>query len=212
MQSIYTAGASSYSMSNLYKPAGVVNINASYNSYNGTYVDNNGNTNYSNGQMISKPSITSTSAILGVASTIPTGFEQITNTSLRSQNIDYKQNPINFTGVSPITVQFVPPIVYESRPPDLIVINIPSNIPSTGQPLPISVTLKFRIKPNDKNTYSYFTVIVKDNNGGVTTQTTTSTSTFTFSLPSQQTYSVTMTATDINNKVSVPSNSIEIKI
>jgi hypothetical protein len=40
MQSIYTAGGSSYSMSNLYKPAGVVNINASYNDYakNVTYI------------------------------------------------------------------------------------------------------------------------------------------------------------------------------
>lgn len=193
MQSIYTAGTSSYGMSNLYKPAGVVNINASYNSYNGTYVDNNGNTNYSNGQMISKPSITSTSAILGVTSTVQTGFDQITNTSFY-----------------PITVEFVPPIIYDSNPPNLIIINNPSTIVKAGTPVP--VTLKFKLQTNDKNTYSYFTAIVKDNNGGVTTQTTTSTSIFTFLLPSHQTYSITMTATDIDNKVSAPSNSIVIKI
>lgn len=193
MQSIYTAGTSSYGMANLYQPAGVVNINASYNSYNGTYVDNNGNTNYSNGQMISKPSATTTSAILGVASTVQTGLDQITN--------------IPFY---PITVEFVPPIVYDSNAPNLIIINNPSTIVKTGTPVP--VTLKFKLQTNDKNTYSYFTVIAKDKNGGVTTQTTTSTFTFTFLLPSQQTYSITMTATDIDNKVSPPSNSILINI
>ena len=39
MQSIYTAGMSSYSMANLYQPAGIVNVSSSY--YN-----NNTNPNY----------------------------------------------------------------------------------------------------------------------------------------------------------------------
>jgi hypothetical protein len=211
MQSIYTAGGSSYSMSNLYKPAGVVNINASYNDYNGTYVDNNGNTNYSNGQMISKPSVTNTSALLGVASTISMGFDQLTNTSLNAQHLD-RQNPNNFSGFCPITVEFIPPIppiVYDSISPNLVIINTPSTtiLPNTNVP----VTLRFTLQKNDINTYSYFTVIATDRNDLATTTQTTS-SPFTFSLLSGQTYTIRMTATDINGGVSPYSNPIIITI
>ena len=208
MQSIYTAGGSSYSMCNLYKPAGVVNINASYHDYNGTYVDNNGNTNYSNGQMISKPTVTNTSALVGVASTISAGFERLTNTSLNAQHLD-GQNPNNFSGFCPITVEFIPPIVYDSISPNLVIINTPSSAISPNTNVP--VTLRFTLQKNDINTYNYFTVIATDRNDIVTTTQTTS-SPFTFSLLSGQTYTVKMTATDHNGGVSPHSNPIIITI
>jgi hypothetical protein len=207
MQSIYTAGASSYSMSNLYKPAGVVNINASYNSYNGTYVDNNGNTNYSNGKMISKPSVTTTSAILGVASTALTGFDKLTNNTFYAQHLDYEQNPDNSSGSNPITVEIIPPM-YQSLPPNLVIINtpVPGQLTST-----VNVTITFRVQLNDKNTYNYFNVIATDLNGNVTTAQAI-TSPFTLSLLSGKTYTIKLTATDIYGIVSSPSNSIVITI
>lgn len=93
MQSIYTAGTSNYSMSNLYRPAGVINFSTIYNRYNGTYIDNNGNTQFSNGEMISKPTITSSSVAIDLVSKSIASFTTITNTDYLAQHIDYNQNP-----------------------------------------------------------------------------------------------------------------------
>ena len=229
MQSIYTAGASSYSMSNLYKPAGVVNINASYNAYNGaTYVDNKGNTNYTNGEMISKPTITNTSAILGLTSVVPTGFDQITNTTFYAQHLDYEQNANNFSGFNPTVAEFIHPIVYDSLAPNLIIVNTQPRAPPRSAPVPhslfssfinsppvipvqLNIVVIFRLQPDDKNTYKYFTVIATNENNDITT-TISNTSPATLSLLSEQTYIITVKATDNNDKVSVDSNSITITI
>ena len=79
MQSIYTAGVSNYSMTNLYKPAGIINISSSYREIKGTDV------------MTSAPTQvqTSVSVISGTSNT----FEKTTNVLPSAQHIDYNQNP-----------------------------------------------------------------------------------------------------------------------
>ena len=67
MQSIYTAGRSNYSMANLYKGAGVINIVSSYLPQNGSsYItDNQGQRTYWNGEILTAPTQVQTSVVLG---------------------------------------------------------------------------------------------------------------------------------------------------
>jgi hypothetical protein len=96
MQSIYTAGVSNYSMANLYRPAGVVNISSSYlptTGPNSVWSDNKGQQHVWNGDgMHSAPTQPQTSVALKVISNA-NAFEKTTNTLPAAQNIDYGQNP-----------------------------------------------------------------------------------------------------------------------
>lgn len=77
---MYSGNRSNFSSaSNLYKPAGVINIKSNY----GSKV---------NGEMTSLPTQSSTSVIMGTVST-ETSFEQLTNAFPGAQHIDYQQNP-----------------------------------------------------------------------------------------------------------------------
>ena len=79
MQSIYTAGVSNYNMTNLYKPAGIVNISSSYLQIKGTDV------------MTSAPTQVQTS--VAILSDTSNTFEKTTNVLPAAQHIDYNQNP-----------------------------------------------------------------------------------------------------------------------
>jgi hypothetical protein len=77
---MYSGNRSNFSSaSNLYKPAGVINIRSNY----GSKV---------NGEMTSLPTQSSTSVIMGTVTT-ETSFEQLTNAFPGAQHIDYQQNP-----------------------------------------------------------------------------------------------------------------------
>jgi hypothetical protein len=77
---MYSGNRTNFSpASNLYKPAGVVNIRNSY----GTKI---------NGEMTSLPSQSFTSVVMGTV-TNETSFEQLTNAFPGVQHIDYQQNP-----------------------------------------------------------------------------------------------------------------------
>jgi hypothetical protein len=97
MQSIYTAGVSNYSMSNLYKPAGIVNITSSYlptTGPNSIWKDNKGQQHIWNGDgMHSAPTQSQTSVALNVINACKNTFEKVTNTVPVAQNVDYNQNP-----------------------------------------------------------------------------------------------------------------------
>lgn len=96
MQSIYTAGVSNYSMANLYRPAGIVNISSSYlptTGPNSVWSDNKGQTFFGNGEMHSAPTQVQTSVALKVVSDVSNTFEKTTNTLPAAQHIDYNQNP-----------------------------------------------------------------------------------------------------------------------
>ena len=97
MQSIYTAGVSNYSMANLYKPAGIVNISSSYlptTGPNSVWTDNKGQQHIWNGDgMHSAPTQPQTSVALKVISDAKNTFEKVTNTLPVAQNVDYNQNP-----------------------------------------------------------------------------------------------------------------------
>jgi hypothetical protein len=80
MQSIYTAGVSNYSMANLYRPAGIVNVSSSYLPIKGDV-------------MSSAPTQLQTSVALKVVSDVSNTFEKTTNTLPAAQHIDYNQNP-----------------------------------------------------------------------------------------------------------------------
>lgn len=85
MQSIYTAGTSNYSMANLYKGAGVVNITSSYLPQNSSsyIVTKNGQQNW-NGEILTGPTSVQTSVVLGSIKQV--AVEQATN-------IEIKQTP-----------------------------------------------------------------------------------------------------------------------
>lgn len=91
MQSIYTAGTSNYSMANMYKPAGVVNISSSYNTPNTAWIDNKGQQQSWNGVTHSTVTVSSTSVIININSI--SSINQITNVLPSVQHIDYGQNP-----------------------------------------------------------------------------------------------------------------------
>jgi hypothetical protein len=94
MQSIYTAGMSSYSMANLYQPAGIVNVNSSY--YN-----NNTNPNYmsqqrldnSGGVLYAAPTIKNTSSAMGLSVNGAQSVETLTDNNFSAQHNDYQKNP-----------------------------------------------------------------------------------------------------------------------
>lgn len=93
MQSIYTAGISSYSMANLYQPAGVINTNSGY--YN-----NNTNPNYmsqqqfpnAGGVLYAAPTTQNSSVAVGLSTNIGIGVTQLTDVNYSSQHINYEQN------------------------------------------------------------------------------------------------------------------------
>ena len=97
MQTIYTAGVSNYSMANLYKPTGIVNISSSYlptTGPNSVWTDNNGQQHIWNGDgMHSAPTQSQTSVALKAISDATNTFEKTTNTLPTAQHIDYNQNP-----------------------------------------------------------------------------------------------------------------------
>ena len=82
MQSIYTAGSSSYSVANLYTPAGVVNITSSYLPQNSSsfVTDNNGNTQHWNGEILTAPTSVQTSVIVDYVHPFPNSVQQIFET------------------------------------------------------------------------------------------------------------------------------------
>lgn len=94
MQSIYTAGVSSYSMANLYQPAGIVNVSSSY--YN-----NNTNPNYmsqqrldnAGGVLYAAPTIKNTSSAMGLSVNGAQSVEMLTDNNFSAQHIDYQKNP-----------------------------------------------------------------------------------------------------------------------
>ena len=94
MQSIYTAGVSSYSMANLYQPAGIVNVSSSY--YN-----NNTNPNYmsqqrldnAGGVLYAAPTIKNTSSAMGLSVNGTQSVEMLTDNNFSAQHIDYQKNP-----------------------------------------------------------------------------------------------------------------------
>lgn len=97
MQSIYTAGISNYSMANLYKPAGVINISSSYLPTTGpqsVWTDSNGQSQIWNGNgQHSAPTLAQTSVIVGAMQPSANSFEKVTNVLPSAQNVDYQKNP-----------------------------------------------------------------------------------------------------------------------
>lgn len=81
MHGIYSGNKCNFSSSsNLYKPAGIINISSGYQPLNKT-----------NGEYTSKPTITNTSVIMGLTYSNNASFEKITNTSTGAQRIDYQK-------------------------------------------------------------------------------------------------------------------------
>ena len=100
MQPIYTAGRSSYGMSNLYQPAGVININSSYanlntnsNALNISMTTPNSGPNYSGNVQVSNPSVSNSSITSKIVASDNLSFQKITNNSYPAQHVDYQQNP-----------------------------------------------------------------------------------------------------------------------
>ena len=92
MQSIYTSGTSNYSMANLYKSAGTVNIMSSYLPQNSSssYVDAKGNTQTWAGDNICGPAITHTSSVVGYVGNFPNSLNTIVYSQSSYVGIDEK--------------------------------------------------------------------------------------------------------------------------
>lgn len=82
---MYSGKQSNFSVANMYKPAGVVNITSGY-QMNGNSLDRS-----NNGVPTSAPTTSYTSTIIGLVG--KESFQQTTNVSYAAQHVDYQQNP-----------------------------------------------------------------------------------------------------------------------
>jgi len=174
MQSIYTAGRSNYSVANLYKGAGVINISSSYLPPNSSsHVKNaNGQQVNWNGDILTGPTITTTSAVAGVVSKIHNSFSE-------TQNNNYVFGPTS-TGLSIPTAPTLLSLSVVGDP--TLVVNFVSNSQST-----VSLT--------DKNGNSVVDI------NGLVVQPIVSTSPVTFvNLVDNSTYVVHITSGDFSTQ------------
>lgn len=101
-------GANFSSVSNLYKPAGIMNISSSYIS-----AGNNPNNINTNGVHTSNPTVVNTSVTIG--NVLKGTFQQNTNVLPSSQNIDYQQNPSPIVLPVRQTTNTNPPAIYTDK-------------------------------------------------------------------------------------------------
>jgi len=175
MQSIYTAGRSNYSVANMYKSAGVINISSSYLPQNSSsHVKNaSGQQVNWNGDILTGPTITTTSAVAGIVSKFHNSFSE-------TQNNNYVFGPTN-TGLSIPTAPTLLGLSVVGDP--TLVVNFVANNQAT-----ISLT--------DKNGNS-----VLDINGLVVQPIVSSTSPVTFiDLVDNSTYVVHITSGDFDTQ------------